>query len=98
MNWLPSLNATGNVATRKIRLIAIVSFRYFRQKRRIGRYMACVTREIGFALSGLSRPRIRITISTGTSVIARIEEEPTARVFVQARGRNIRSEEHTSEL
>ena len=33
---------------------------------------------------------MKITISTGTSVMARMEEKATESVFVQARGRNMR--------
>ena len=47
--------------------------------------MAWVILEIGFRDSGVSRPRMNRTISTGTSVIARIEEKPTASVFVHAK-------------
>ena len=51
--------------------------------------MACVNREMGFVDSGFNLPRMKISISTGTRVIARTDENPIARVLVQARGRNI---------
>src|SRR6266478_1525298 len=52
--------------------------------------MACVILEMGFRDSGISRPRMNRIMSTGTSVIAKTEEKPTASVFVHANGRNIR--------
>src|SRR6266481_7262192 len=52
--------------------------------------MACVILEMGFRDSGVSRPRMNKIMSTGTSVMAKTEEKPTASVFVHARGRNIR--------
>src|SRR5258707_4471216 len=90
MNWLPNLNISGNVTTRKSRFSKSVVLRYFKQRRRMGRYRACVKREIGFADSGLSLPLMKITINTGTSVIASNDENPTAKVLVQASGLNIR--------
>jgi len=44
----------------------------------------------GSAITGRGRPRMKRTISTGTSVMASKDEKPTANVFVQASGRNIR--------
>src|SRR5690242_21656732 len=90
MNWLPMCHASGTVTTRKIRLRSSVVFLYRRQNRRTGRYKAWVHRENGFADSGRRWPRMKITIKTGTSVMARIEENATERVLVQARGRNMR--------
>src|SRR5258708_23765512 len=90
MNWLPSLQARGDVTARKSRFSSKVVFRYFRQRRRMGRYKACVNRETGFCDSGRSFPLIKITIRTGTKVIAKRDEKPTASVFVQASGRNMR--------
>src|SRR6266567_3490188 len=90
MNWLPMRHASGTVTTRKMRLISNVVFRYRRQNRRTGRYKACVHREKGFSDSGRRWPRMKITIRTGTSVMARIDENATERVFVHARGRNMR--------
>src|SRR5713226_10303931 len=90
MNWLPMRHASGTVTTRKMRLRSNVVFRYRRQNRRTGKYKACVHREKGFSDSGLKWPRMKITIKTGTSVMARIEEKATERVFVHARGRNMR--------
>src|ERR1700721_826952 len=86
MNWLPILNINGKVIAKKMRFRSSVVFRYFRQSRSTGRYKACVMREIGFSDSGLSLPFMNMTISTGTRVIARTDEKPTARVFVQAGG------------
>src|SRR5450759_2946333 len=90
MNWLPIRHASGTVTTRKMRLRISVGFRYRRQNRRTGRYKAWVHRETGFSDSGLRWPRMKITIRTGTSVMARIEENATERVLVHARGRNMR--------
>src|ERR1019366_2528766 len=90
MNGLPMRHASGIVTTKKIRLRTSVVFRYRRQKRRTGKYKACVQRENGFADSDLRWPRMKITIRTGTSVMARIEENATERVLVHARGRNMR--------
>src|SRR6266568_5856095 len=90
INWLPILSAKGSVTTRKIRLSSNVVLRNRRQSRRTGRYRACVTRDSGFCDSGRRRPRIKRTISTGTRVMASNDEKPTANVFVQASGRNIR--------
>src|SRR5579863_3610380 len=90
MNWLPSRNTRGNVTARKSKFNSKVVLRYFRQRRRTGRYKACVNREIGFCDSGCSFPLIKTTIRTGTNVIARRDEKPTASVFVQASGRNMR--------
>src|SRR5947208_13419266 len=90
INWLPILNINGNVTARNNRFRARVVLRYFRHKRRTGRYKACVNRETGFSDSGLSLPLTKMTISTGTSVIASNEEKPTATVLVQASGLNIR--------
>src|SRR5216683_1239877 len=90
MNWLPILSAKGSVMTRKIRLRSSVVLRNRRQSRSTGRYRACVTRDSGFRDSGRRRPRMKRTISTGTSVMASKDEKPTASVFVQASGRNIR--------
>ena len=45
---------------------------------------------MGFRDSGISRPRMNRIMSTGTSVIAKMEEKPTASVFVHANGRNMR--------
>src|SRR5207245_2969846 len=67
-----------------------VVLRNRRHRRRTGKYRACVTRDRGFRDSGRRRPRIKRTISTGTRVMARSDEKPTANVFVQASGRNIR--------
>src|SRR5439155_19913281 len=52
--------------------------------------MAWVILEMGFRDSGISRPRMNRIMSTGTSVIAKTEEKPTASVLVHANGRNIR--------
>src|SRR5712672_1223446 len=90
MNWLPSRNARGNVNARKNKFSRRVVLRYLRQRRRTGRYKACVNRETGFCDSGRSFPLIKMTIRTGTNVTAKSEEKPTARVFVHASGRNIR--------
>src|SRR5690242_5322295 len=90
MNWLPMCQASGNVTTKKIRLSSSVVFRKRRQKRRTGKYKAWVHREKGFSDSGLKCPHMKITIRTGTSVMARIEENATERVLVHARGRNMR--------
>src|SRR5882762_825945 len=89
MNWLPILSARGSVTTRKIRLSSNVALRNRRHSRSTGRYRACVTRDNGFRDSGRKRPRIKRTISTGTSVMASKDEKPTANVFVHASGRNI---------
>src|SRR6185312_3325941 len=90
MNWLPSFRDSGNTSTRKRRFKANVVLRYRRHTRRIGRYRAWVNLETGFRDSGRSLPLISNSISVGTSVIARREEKPTARVLVQASGLNIR--------
>src|SRR5438552_10238235 len=90
MNWLPIFSAKGSVTTRKIKLSSSVVFRNRRQSRRTGRYRACVTRDSGFRDSGRRCPRIKRSIKTGTRVMASKEEKPTAKVFVQASGRNIR--------
>src|SRR6202158_2315674 len=90
MNWLPMRHAGGIVTAKKMRLRSSVVLRYRRQNLRTGRYKACVHREKGFSDSGLRWPQMKITIRTGTSVMARIEENATERVFVQASGRNIR--------
>src|SRR6266487_2932995 len=90
MNWLPMRHASGRVTTKKIRLRTRVVFRYRRHKRRIGSYKACDHRENGFSDSDRRWPRMNITIRTGTSVMARIEENATERVLVHARGRNMR--------
>src|SRR5713101_4662619 len=45
---------------------------------------------MGFRDSGISRPRMNRIMSTGTSVIAKMEEKATANVFVHAKGRNMR--------
>src|SRR6266849_10841413 len=89
INWLPILSASGRVTTKKIRLSSNVVLRNRKQSRRTGRYRACVTRESGFRDSGRSLPRMKRTISRGTSVMASKDEKPTANVFVQASGRNI---------
>src|SRR5256885_11968823 len=89
INWLPILSAKGSVTTRKIKLSRSVVCRNRRQSRRTGKYRACVTRDSGLRDSGRRRPRIKRTISTGTSVMASKDEKPTANVFVQASGRNI---------
>ena len=49
MNWLPSLKINGKVSSKNTKFIKSVVFRYFKQSRRIGRYSACVTLEIGFS-------------------------------------------------
>ena len=68
----------------------IVSRRWRKHHLRIGRYRAWKKRDIGFSSSGRKRrPRIRRIISTGTIVIARIDEKVMANVLVSARGRNI---------
>src|SRR5713101_7634103 len=90
MNWLPSLNINGNVTIRNTRFRSSVVFRYFKQRRSTGRYKACVIREMGFSDSGRNLPFMNMTISTGTSVMAKTEEKPTASVFVHANGLNIR--------
>ena len=90
MNWLPIRWARGRVRTKNNRFSSKVVLRNRRQRRRTGRYRACVRRETGFRDSGRNRPRMKRSISTGTSVIANSEEKPTASVFVQARGRNMR--------
>src|SRR6266550_5852473 len=74
INWLPILSARGRVTTKKIRLSSSVVLRNRRQSRRTGRYKACVTRESGFRDSGRRRPRMKRTISTGTSVTVRLLE------------------------
>src|SRR6266403_4002190 len=89
MNWLPILSAKGSVTARKIKLSNSVVLRNRRQSRRTGKYRACVTRDSGFRDSGRRRPRIKRTISTGTSVMASKDEKPTANVFVQASGLDI---------
>src|SRR6266571_740462 len=81
MNWLPMRHASGSVTTRKIRLRRSVVFRWRRQKRRTGKYKACVHRENGFSDSGRRWPRMKITIRTGTSVMVRIEENATESFF-----------------
>src|SRR6516165_6392256 len=90
MNWLPTRKARGNVTTRNKRFSKSVVLRYRRQARSTGRYRACVQREKGLVDSGRSCPRMKISMRTGTRVTARIEENATAKVFVHARGRNIR--------
>src|SRR4030095_3023574 len=90
MSWLPIRHASGIVIAKKTRLSSSVVFRYRRQNLRTGRYNACVHREKGFSDSGRKWPRMKITIKTGTSVMARIEENATERVFVHASGRNMR--------
>src|ERR1700674_834134 len=90
MNWLPMRHASGIVTAKKRRLRSSRVLRYRRQNLRTGRYKACVHREKGFSDSGLRWPRMKITIRTGTSVMARIEEKATERVLVHARGRNMR--------
>src|SRR5579859_1814617 len=90
MNWLPSRNISGKVTTRNSRFIRRVVFRYLRHNFSTGRYRAWVKRETGFSDSGRSLPLMNITINTGTSVIASSDENPTARVFVHASGRNMR--------
>ena len=90
MNWLPIFSDRGNTSTRKSRFSASVVLRYRRQSRRIGRYRACVNLETGFRDSGRSLPLMSMSISIGTSVIARRDEKPTASVLVQASGRNMR--------
>ena len=45
---------------------------------------------MGLADSGRNRPRMKSSISTGTSVMASSDEKPTASVLVQASGRNMR--------
>src|SRR5579862_2312470 len=82
-------HARGKVTNRKMRLSRSVVFRQRKQKRRTGRYNACVQREKGFADSGRRWPLIKMTIRTGTNVMARMDEKATESVFVQARGRNI---------
>src|SRR5579864_1479885 len=90
MNWLPSRNMSGKVTARNNRLINNVVFRYLRHSFSTGGYSVCVKRETGFSDSGRSLPLMNITINTGTSVIASSDENPTASVFVQASGRNMR--------
>src|SRR3989441_13370184 len=82
--------ASGTVTAKKMRLRSSVVLRYRRHKRRTGKYKACVHPENGFLDSGRRRPRMKMTIRTGTSVMARIEENATERVLVHASGRNMR--------
>src|SRR5438270_483760 len=90
MNWLPSLNINGKVTTKKNKFTSSVVLRYLRHSLSTGKYNAWVNRETGFLDSGRSFPLMNMTIKTGTRVIASRDENPTASVFVQANGRNIR--------
>jgi len=58
-------------------------------KRRTGRYNACAPSEFGFAIQGVVFPLIKITIRSGTNVIAKRERKTPASRLVQASGRNI---------
>ncbi len=90
MNWLPIWNTRGRVRARNTTLAPIVSQRWRKHHLMIGRYKALKKRDTGFSSSGRKRrPRIRRIISTGTIVIARIDEKVMANVLVSARGRNI---------
>src|SRR5258708_12239258 len=84
MNWQPSPNINGNITARNNRFMSSVVLRYLRQSRSTGKYSARVNLETGFSDSGRSLPLMKITISTGTRVIASNEGKRPASVFCQA--------------
>jgi len=93
MNWLPSLHAQRNCRpSREARDSAHGQHgdAAGRNRSTAANTFVCVMREnrIGALRAQLSG--ISSTISAGTSVMARIDEQPTASVLVHARGRNMR--------
>ena len=91
MNSEPSCSTSGITRGTTAKLTSSVVHRQRRASRRIGAYTAPKRREIGLRDSGRRRrPRTRIVIIAGTSVIASSAEHVMANVFVKASGRNNR--------
>src|SRR4029434_5349095 len=91
MNSLPITNSSGMVSgtTAKFRSSAVHLKR--RAARSSGSYIQAKNRETGLTDAGLRlRPRMKIVISTGTSVIESNDANTIAEVFVNASGLNMR--------
>src|SRR5213595_892352 len=91
MNSLPIANNNGIVNGTTAKFTSSADHFQRSASRMIGSYSHVKNLEIGLRASGFSRlPRMKIVISTGTSVIDRIDAPTIANVFVNASGRNMR--------